>query len=177
MMQTRNPRHAFTLVEAIVVLCLSVLLLVAVYEFQHTVQSQSTDLELRLSTYTDAQNLLTLLTKEICTARRILYPAPGGADTSGLSVISAEGAAVLYAFEAGSPGTLVKTDVATKRRAVVIPRLARVQFKVPPVPPGRDADLVHVTLTFPGPRGHSFYLMTSCRLRALDIRCPLDRPR
>jgi type II secretory pathway pseudopilin PulG len=174
-MQNSTRLLGFTLVESIVVLCLSILVLSAVYEFMHTVQLQSTDLEVRMTTFSDAQDVLALLTKEVCTSRRILYPAPGDPSKPGLSVISREGAAVLYAFEAGSPGTLVKTDLATKARAVVMPRLSGVQFKVPPIPPGRDPDLVHVTLTFPGSRGKSFYLFTSCRLRAVDIRCPLDR--
>jgi type II secretory pathway pseudopilin PulG len=173
-----NDRRAYTLLEILVVLCLTLLVLGALYQFWITSTRYSADLEARFTVLSRGQVSLTALTRQINQARRILYPTPGGKDQSGLSLVSGSGKVLVIAFEpgkGGTPGTIQQRDLLTGQKSQLMDGILNLQCRVPPVPLGRDPDLVHLTVTMAGPAGRPLYVMMSARLRPLDIRCPINR--
>jgi type II secretory pathway pseudopilin PulG len=171
-------RSAFTLLEVVVVLCLTMLVLGAIYQFWMTSNRYSADLEARFTVLSRTQVSLTALTRQINQARRILYPAPGGKDQSGFSLVCGDGRVVMISLErgpSGSPGTIQELDVTSGKKAQLLDGILNLQCRVPPVSAGRDPDLVHLTLTLAGPGLRPLYITTSARLRPMDIRCPINR--
>jgi prepilin-type N-terminal cleavage/methylation domain-containing protein len=171
-------RAGFTLLEIVMVLALSLLVLGMLYQAWVTATRYSYDLEARFTALSKMQVSLVSLTRQISQARRVLYPAPGGKEQDGFSIARGDGKVVLVRLVVRTPdrlGFLEQIDMRTGERSILMDGVLNVQCRVPAVPPGRDPDILHITLTMAGPRDQPLYVMASARLRPLDARCPISR--
>ncbi|MBI4861024.1 MAG: hypothetical protein HY815_12325 [Candidatus Riflebacteria bacterium] len=75
----------------------------------------------------------------------------------------------------GGAGGLRRVVLDTGASETLIDGVADFECRVPPVPGGRDPDLVHLTLTLAIAGGEPVTLVTSAKLRPLDVRCPINR--
>jgi type II secretory pathway pseudopilin PulG len=166
-------RRAFTLVETVVVVALSVLVLTLLYQAWATSARYSANLEMRFAVLQKANAGLASLAREVERSRRLLYPAPGG-EQSALAVTGPEGQSIAYAYDAQKK-EVVRHDLVTRDRSAVLTGVRTLKCRVPPAVAGRDSGLVHVTVVLEGPGGHPMLLATSVQLRPLDVRCPVNR--
>lgn len=180
-MARRAPARGTTLIEMLVVVGLASVFLAAFWTFFRTATRYSVNLEARFRAVSDAQSALAVITRELHLARRVVHPAPGRT-AKGVTLVGAAGDAVQFAFEPGpaqlpaapASGSLVRFGLGGTRR-VLMTRVLDLAARVPELPPGRDRRLVHLTLTVEGPGGRPLYLVTSARMRAQDLACPIDR--
>jgi len=183
----RQPRgvatHGLTLVEIVVTAMLFSILLVSAYQVWVGSTRHSASLEARVPILQKAQIGLTSITREIQSSRRLLYPAPGGTDQTGVGLINGQGQFVMFGLDrsrqstqtAQPSGSVYRFDWESGSRKTILEGVLDLRCQVPVVPSGRDPDLVHVTLKLSGAGGRPVFLVTSVRLRPLDIRCPIDR--
>lgn len=171
-------RRGFSVAEILVVVAVTATLIATLMTLWTSSHKYSVQLEERFSLLARAQNALHALAREVQFGRRIAYPAPGGTEAS-LAVLDDRGALVQYTLEPGSggrPGWLGRRVLGSPGNpTVLMAGVLDARFRVPPVPRGRDVDLVHITLTLAGPGGKPVHLIASARMRAPAVACPVER--
>lgn len=178
MSSMKKRTRGMTLLEILLVLTLAGLVIQGVYQFWTTSSRYTRQLENRFGQLMEAQISIAELTDSVRTARRLSFPPPGGGDRSGFCITDREGRTLLYEHERPverEPGSIVCTDLMTGERRVVMTHVTKFVCRVPPVPRGRDPSLVHLTVSVAGDGGRHQHLVTSARLRPLDVCCPLNR--
>lgn len=174
-----DPATGFTFVEIMVALALGTIVIGVVYQLWHAAQLQTAIVTQRADVYGTAQRRLHAVTREIACARRLIYPAPGGPSLPGVGIVAADGSVVMFRLreDATRAGlfTLLRAEVSSGKTTDVLGGIAELACRTPPVPTGREPDLVHLTVTLKVGQDANAALITSARLRALDIICPVNR--
>ena len=171
-------RRAFSLAETLVMLAVGCTVLATVMTLWSSAHHYSAALEERFTLLSRAQVALSTMTRDVQFAKRIAHPAAGDIE-SGLAVLDSQGELVQIALVRPSPdrpGTLVRRRLgAQSTGTLILTGVLDARFRVPPVPRGRDPDLVHITLTLAGPQGKPIHLIASARVRAPVPACPIER--
>ena len=179
-----NRKRAFSFVEILLVVGLSTVFLVLLVQFFRTSNYYARDLDARVVAIATGNTALRRVVKDIQEGRRLLAPVPGQGDLAWGSWLSADGQPVTLALErpagappspAWSPGRLVRRGATGGPDEVLAEGVLALYLRVPPVPTGRDAQLMHLTLVMEAARGQPIFLIASARPTAADVRCPLDR--
>lgn len=181
----KRSRHAFTLVEILVVLAVVGVLITVI----STLLSQGGLQEARLrDTEVAIQDLrlaLQRMTHEIRESHRLFYPQSGGISQPGVGFVDPRGHAILYYVPAAStteiPGDggweLKRRDVNEGTEETVARGIHRFRVTVPEVAAGREPASVNIHLaTATGTTGRIKTsavqsLVTSVYLRAAHSRC------
>lgn len=167
------------MLEILVVLTLASMVTAGIYQFWISSTRFSGKLEKRFSELMEAQIGISGMTEAIRSSRRLLYPPPGGGDRNGFSITDSAGRTLVYELEKmpdpRQPASIFVTDLQTNERKVVMKRVTQFVCRVPSVPRGRDPALIHLTLSIGAEDGRHQSLITSARLRPLDVCCPLNR--
>lgn len=167
-----------SLAEILVVCAVGATLVATVMTLWTSSHKYSVQLEERFSLLARAQTALHTMSREIQYGRRVAHP-PAGETRTGLALLDDRGQLIQYALQPpanGKPGWLSRKALGQAGNpAVLLAGVLDARFRVAAVPRGRDADLVHITLTLAGPGGKPVYLIASARLRAPCPACPIER--